>query len=108
MSEENMDYGTVTFVDEETGEEIDMLVLDYFFYNGVEYALLTDRVCDECQQLDEQGDCHDEGCEQNFAFAQVITEGDEETFIPIEDEDLTMSLLEAYHAGEEEMDEVGE
>ena len=45
--------------EDDAGNEITMEVLDYFFYEGNEYALLTEasEACEGC----EDGEC--EGCE---------------------------------------------
>ena len=48
----------VVFTDDE-GNELTLEVLDYFFYNGDEYAVLTD-----VEEEDEAcGECEDEACD---------------------------------------------
>ena len=73
----------VTFSDED-GNEFTMEVLDYFFYEGKEYALLAE-VEDDC-------DC---GCEEREAYImEVVPVGDdEEEFVPV-DEELAERLIE--------------
>ena len=71
----------VVFSDDE-GNEKTMEVLDYFFYEGQEYAVLTEA--DEC-------DCDDEACEcgeeTDAYIMKVVPSGeDEEEFLPVEDE----------------------
>ncbi len=93
----------VVFVDEDENE-IEMEVLDYFYYNGKEYAVmteLTDEVC-ECPEGEE---CTCEPAE--IMFAEVIpVDGDEENveFMPVEDEELADKLFELINSamGEEE------
>ena len=73
----------VTFSDED-GNEFTMEVLDYFFYEGKEYALLAE-VEDDCE-------C---GCEEREAYImEVVPVGDdEEEFVPV-DEELAERLIE--------------
>ena len=72
----------VVFSDDE-GNEKTMEVLDYFFYEGQEYAVLTEA--DECC-------CGDEECEEcaeeadAYIMKVVPTGEDEEEFLPVEDE----------------------
>ena len=92
----------VTFTDEE-GNEITMEVLDYFFYEGQEYALLAEA--EECDC--EEHDCHDEecdcgcGCEEREAFImKVVPVGeDEEEFVPV-DEALAEKLIDIIENSE--------
>ena len=58
----------VTFSDED-GNEFTMEVLDYFFYEGKEYALLAEVEDDcECDACDHDDDC-DCGCEEREAIS---------------------------------------
>lgn len=90
MMDEELDL--VTLVDED-GNEITMEVLDYFFYEGLEYAVMTEYVEEDC-------DCDAETCEgcpqQRDAFImQVQPVGDdEEEFVPVEDDELMDALLD--------------
>ncbi len=81
----------VTFEDDE-GNEVAMEVLDYFFYEGQEYALLAE-VGDDC-------DCDDDACDaecdhQRDAYImKVVPVGDDqEEFVPV-DEALADKLIE--------------
>ncbi len=82
--EENQDL--VVFVDD-AGDEKTMEVLEYFFYEGQEYAVLTEYV--ECEGCDHE---HSEGCdheheEQDAFIMKVVPVGDDqEEFVPVEDE----------------------
>ncbi len=107
MSEER---DIVTFTDDE-GHEIDLEVLDYFFYNGQEYAVLVDADEDDCEcgccghdhaedaehehKRGEDCDCkeHEHGddcdCEDErelYIMKVVQLEGDMEEFQPVEEE----------------------
>ena len=95
----------VVFEDDE-GNEFTMEVLDYFFYEGQEYALLAE-VTEGC------GDCDEESCEgcagQRDAFVMRVDKvgEDEEEFVPIDD-DLSDKLVEIIENGlydEAEFDE---
>ncbi|MEG0767686.1 MAG: DUF1292 domain-containing protein [Clostridia bacterium] len=103
MDEEERDI--VEFSDD-TGNKLLLEVLDYFFYNGEEYAVLgdADETCD-CEHEEETCDCgcdceheHDEACdcdcgcghEHSLYIMKVISstseDGEEmEEFIPVED-----------------------
>lgn len=91
----------VVFVDEDENE-IEMEVLDYFYYNGKEYAVLTevtDQVC-ECPEGEE---CTCEPAE--IMFAEVVeVEGseDEVEFQPVEDEELADKLFEIINSAMED------
>ena len=50
QEKEEMDI--VTFEDEE-GHSFDLMVADYFFYNGEEYACLTEILDEEMEELSE-------------------------------------------------------
>lgn len=86
----------VVFENEE-GDELTMEVLDYFFYEGKEYALMTEAV-DGCGECDEET-C--EGCEHEGDFFVMRVEpvgDDEEEFVPIDDE-LSDKLVELINNG---------
>ncbi len=75
----------VVFEDDK-GNEITMEVLDYFFYEGEEYALLTDY--DENSECEA---CEKESCDecpaQEVVIMKVVAVGeDEEEFLPVDDE----------------------
>jgi hypothetical protein len=71
----------VVFSDDE-GNEKTMEVLDYFFYEGQEYAVLTEA--DECDSCGEECEC---GEEADAYIMKVVPSGeDEEEFLPVEDE----------------------
>ncbi len=109
------DRDLVTFTDEE-GNDFDLEVIDYLFYQGEEYAVLVDA--DE--EVECEGDCehhhhdhdhdhghdhghdhehhHDcgecEGHEQEVYIMKVLKVGDDmEEFVPIED-DIADALIE--------------
>jgi len=97
MNPEENGYGTIDF-EAIDGTSLTLHVLDYFFYNGEEFAVLADRLCgDACEKPEDA--C--EECDVAIYYMKVENEGDEETFTPIEDEDILQSLDDAYHAGEE-------
>lgn len=105
----------VVFTDD-AGNELTLEVLDYFFYNGQEYAVLADYD-EECE--DEECACHhhceEEGCnqcedqcehpEQSLYIMKVIpVEDDQEEFVPVEDE-LMDQLIEVVQTRFEELED---
>ena len=85
----------IVFSDDE-GNELTMEVLDYFYYEGKEYAIVAEleEDCESCE-----GTC--EGCEkQRDTFVmQVNPVGeDEEEFVPVEEE-LEQRLMELVENG---------
>ena len=109
----------VVLTDDE-GNELTLEVLDYFFYNGAEYAVLTDveeedEACGECEdEACDCGcgcDCGDEcghGPEQSLYIMKVVpVEDDQEEFVPVEDE-LLDKLIEVVQTRFEEMEDEDE
>ncbi len=83
---EGMEPDTIIFEDED-GNEYEFTVRDYFFYNGDEYALLTEVG----QEADDQG----EECIVCKVETVESEEGEEdEEFILVEDEELAEKLIE--------------
>jgi len=108
--EENQELDIIEMTDDE-GNTILMQVVDYFFYNGDEYVILTDSVdddacdCEECHHEHEHGEQCACGCEE-VDEAEEITcyimkviestvDGEEvEEFVPVEDQALEAKLIE--------------
>ena len=89
--------------EDDAGNEITMEVLDYFFYEGNEYALLTEasEACEGC----EDGEC--EGCEslgETYVMQIVPVGEDEEEFVPVDD-DLMEQLIHVVETAFDEDDE---
>ena len=85
------------------GNELTMEVLDYFFYEGKEYAILAElnEECDDCS--DES--CDSCGCQRDAFVMQVVPVGDdEEEFIPVEDA-LSEKLIELVESGAYDSDD---
>ena len=90
----------VVFEDDE-GNEITMEVLDYFFYEGKEYALLA--------EVDEDGECGCDECDEEHQRDAYIMEvvdigADQEEFVPVAEE-LADKLVEIVQNGLFEDDE---
>lgn len=82
----SMEPDTIIFEDED-GKEYEFIVRDYFFYNGDEYALLTEMG----QEADENG----EECIVCKVVAAKGEDGEEdEEFELVEDEALAEKLIE--------------
>lgn len=72
----------VVFSDDD-GHELTLEILDYFFYNGQEYAVLTEAET----QTEEAADQQDEEEDDSLYIMQVVQVDDEmEEFIPVEEE----------------------
>ena len=101
----------VEFSDEE-GNTLQLEVLDYFFYNGDEYAVLgglDEDGCDECDDDACDADECDHDHEHNLYIMKVVTStaesGEEmEEFIPV-DEELMSQLIEVVQTRFSEMDD---
>ena len=78
-------------------------VIDYVFYNGEEYALLTEVTDEETSEDDKQE------CIVCSVTAETEEDGEEtESFIPVEDENLAQKLVDIFNtkmADEEKEDE---
>ncbi len=83
----NMEPDTIIFEDED-GNEYEFIVRDYFFYNGDEYALMTETDQDE----------DDENGEECIVCKVETVTGDDgeedEEFVLVEDEALAEKLIE--------------
>ena len=97
-----MDDDLIVF-ETEDGEEVTFVIEDYFFYNGDEYAILTEYDTEKDLVKDEGSIvCRIENGED---------ENGEETeeFVPVEDDELAEKLIEIANAqlaeDEEEEDE---
>ena len=97
MYEDNLDQAPdiIEMTDDE-GNTILMQVVDYFFYNGDEYVILTDTIDD--------GTLEEDPAEIDCYVMHVVTSRDEETgeeletFEPIEDEKLEAKLIEVANS----------
>ena len=97
----NMEEDIIDFEDED-GNVIPFAVIDYVFYNGDEYALLTEVTEEE-----------DEDEKQEGIVCRVVAETEEngeesESFVPVEDETLAQKLVDIFNtkmADEEKEDE---
>jgi len=81
----------VVFSDED-GNEIELEVIDYFFHNGEEYAVLidTDESDENCDCEEDDDDCccgcgHDHGTSQDVYIMKIVVNGENEEFIPVEE-----------------------
>ena len=92
----------VVFKDE-NDNEVTMEVLDYFFYEGDEYAILVDYDPDsKCHNCEDTTAC--ETCEagdetEEIVIMKVVPVGDdEEEFVPV-DKELGDKLIELINSG---------
>lgn len=101
-NEKNYDTDPVIFEDEE-GNEYAFQPIDFFFYNGEEYALLTEVTGEEDEE--------DEGTEVIVCRVKdEAGENDEEleTYELIDDEELAAKLVEIANTKLEEDDQIEE
>ncbi|MDO4548426.1 MAG: DUF1292 domain-containing protein [Clostridia bacterium] len=107
-------------ISDDEGNEQTMEVLDYFYYEGEEYAILVQYNEDEQDEDDEEGaecDCGECGAEcdychgeQQEAYIMRVSPigDDQEEFVPV-DEDLLSKLIDFVqndlYADEDEEDE---
>lgn len=99
--EENTELDLVVFKDEDDNE-VTMEVLDYFFYEGEEYATLIeydpDDTCNNCDKEQCEGCKVDEG-PLDVTIMKIVPVGeDEEEFVPV-DEALGQKLIELLNSG---------
>ena len=97
----------ILFVDED-GAEYEMEIVDYFEYDGEEFAMLIEANDDH----EHDGECDECGCEcqeTDVYIMQVIVDGEtgEELFMPIEDEKLD-EIVDALDQFFEEYDDFDE
>ena len=86
-----MDDDLIVF-ETEDGEEVTFVIEDYFFYNGDEYAVLTEYDTEKDEVLDE-----------GSIVCRIETSEDEngeetEEFVPVEDDEMAEKLIEIANA----------
>ena len=80
----------IDFEDEE-GNVIPFAVIDYVFYNGEEYALLTEVTEEENEEEGQE-------CIVCRVVAETEEDGEEtETFVPVEEEGLAQKLIDIFN-----------
>ncbi|HHY81350.1 MAG TPA: DUF1292 domain-containing protein [Clostridiales bacterium] len=94
----------LVFTDDE-GQEIELEILDYFEYDGEEYALLVEA--DETEHdHDHHHDgecCHDEV--KDVYIMKVIVDGETEEFVPVDEEKMDELINVIQEMYEEDADE---
>ena len=96
----NMEEDIIDFEDED-GNVIPFAVIDYVFYNGEEYALLTEVTEEEAEEENQE-------CIVCRVVADTEEDGEEtESFVPVEDETLAQKLVDIFNTkmADEEKDE---
>lgn len=94
---------SIVFVDEDDNE-IELDVIDYFFHDEQEYAILMD-LSNMPEEHEHSEDCD---CEpQDIYIMKVVTDGDTEEFLPVEDElmDALTQIAEERLFGDDEEEE---
>ncbi len=110
-----MEERDILVFSDEDGQEIQLEILDYFEYDDEEYVMLAEADVDEDEDEDHDHE-HDHDCdscschgeEKNIYLMKVVMEGDEEQYVPV-DEDIMDELIDAiedlYDDDEDEDDE---
>ena len=103
MSDEEMNGFEEDIIDfeDEDGNVIPFAVIDYVFYNGEEYALLTEVTDNETEEEGQE-------CIVCKVVAEQEEDGEEsESFVPVEDEGLARKLVDIFNTkiAEEENEE---
>ncbi|MEF9896045.1 MAG: DUF1292 domain-containing protein [Clostridia bacterium] len=75
----------IVIVDDE-GNELTMEVLDYFFYEGQEYAILVEYDEEGCTCEHEDCTCCDDEQQEAYIMRVAPVGDDQEEFIPVEEE----------------------
>jgi len=88
---QEMDEDLIVF-ETEDGQEVTFVIEDYFFYNGEEYAILTEYDTEKDEVLDE-----------GSIVCKIETSEDEngeevEEFVPVEDDAMAEKLIEIAYA----------
>jgi len=87
---------------DDEGNTILMQVVDYFFYNGEEYVILSDTIDEDDELAPEEINCYI----MHVLNTEDPTTGEElEEFEPVEDPDLESKLIEIATAQLNEDDE---
>ena len=89
----------VVFSDDE-GNEFELEIVDYFDYEGQEYAVLVDPESCECGCGDEE--CHEHDAE--LYIMKIVVNGEFEEFLPA-DEDKMEELTKIVETRLDEMDD---
>ena len=77
--------------EDEDGNIIPFAVIDYVFYNGEEYALLSEVTENESEEEGQE-------CIVCKVVAETEEDGEEtETFVPVEDEKLAQKLIDIFN-----------
>ena len=93
---EEMERDFVTFTDDD-GNDFELDVIDYFEYEGQEYAVLMD-LSEECEH-DEDEECD---CGHDVYIMKIVVNGDMEEFLPADEDkfDVLTAIVEERLAGD--------
>jgi uncharacterized protein YrzB (UPF0473 family) len=96
MQNDNQEPEIFVFTDED-GNDVNVQVLSYFYYNGKEYAVMTELTEDQPDDSDDA---------EVFFMEVVPIEGDDENveFAAVEDDDLADKLFEIISTNYDEDD----
>ena len=91
-----MERDFVTFTDDD-GNDFELDVIDYFEYEGQEYAVLMD-LSEEC----EHGEDEECDCGHDVYIMKIVVNGDMEEFVPADEDkfDALTAIVEERMSGE--------
>ena len=95
----DQDRDDIIILIDENGDEVEVEHIDTIEYNGSDYVVLLPKEDCECDDDDE---CECE--EAEVVILKVAVNGDEETFVAIEDEEEQNAIFELFTQRMEEMD----
>ena len=95
----DQDRDDIIILIDENGDEVEVEHIDTIEYNGSDYVVLLPK--EECQ-CEEDEDCECEG--EEVVILKVAVNGEEETFVAIEDEEEQNAVFEIFTQRMEEMD----
>ena len=101
---------------DEDGNDVEVEILDYFFYNGEEYCMVAevkegcDCGCEDCDHDHDECDCDDEECtcgepvEVFFMKAEAVDDENEE-YTVVDDAELAQQLIAVVESDLDEDEE---
>lgn len=98
----------VVVLSDDDGNEFELDVIDYFEYEGQEYAVLMD-LCD----MDDECECGEEECtcegEHDVFIMKIVVDGDMEEFVPADEDKMdALAAIVEQRLGDMELEEEDE
>ena len=106
-----MEEKDILVFNDEEGQEIQLEILDYFEYDEEEYVMLTEADADENEDHEHDHDCDSCSChgeEKSIYLMKVVTDGDEEQFVPVDEaimDELIVAIEDLYYDDDDDDDD---